>query len=256
MSANTEALRVDADSQAPRGIGGAVVVSFQLYVELTGRLLLALVLCGLVGVQRALSGKAAGVRTHIMVGLGAALMTIVSAYAFPGWPTDASRDPTRIAAQIVSGIGFIGGGMILKTGLTVRGLTTAASIWAVAGVGMAVGSGLAPLAIVTTGILLITLSVLGRLENKLPERHRTHWTLSFSLPDPAHLHDIHMELKTRCSGIHLIGFDTVPGGTGAIVTFELSSATRFDVVQASSTITAQGAEGLRWKADSYGEDLT
>ncbi len=231
-------------------------MSFQLYADLTGRLLLALVLCGSVGVQRAISGKAAGVRTHIMVGVGAALMTVVSAYAFPGWPVGASRDPTRIAAQIVTGIGFIGGGMILKDGLTVRGLTTAASIWAVAGVGMAVGSGLIPLAIITTGVLLVTLSGLGRLENKLPQRRRTHWILTFSLPDPASLHEIHLGLKAVCTSIHLIGFETVPDRVGATVTFELSSATRFDVVQASNTLTARGAAGLHWKADAYGEDLT
>jgi putative Mg2+ transporter-C (MgtC) family protein len=231
-------------------------VSFQLYAELTGRLFLALILCGLVGVQRAVSGKAAGVRTHIMVGIGSALITIVSAYAFPGWPAGASRDPTRIAAQIVSGIGFIGGGMILKDKLTVRGLTTAASIWAVAGVGMAAGSGLAPLAIVTTGILLVTLSLLGKLENRLPQRSRTHWILTFSLPDSATLHDIYQGLKALCTGIHLIGFETAPGQIGTVVTFELSSATHFDVVQASNALKAQGAANICWKADSYGEELT
>jgi hypothetical protein len=93
------------------------------------------------------------------------------------------------------------------------------------------------------------------LENKLPARHRTHWILTFTLPDPGRLHAIHQGLKPRCTGIQLIGFDTVPGGTGAVVTLELSSATRFDVVQASSDLTAQGADSLRWKADAYGEDL-
>jgi hypothetical protein len=114
---------------------------------------------------------------------------------------------------------------------------------------------LVPLALITTGILLVTLSVLGRLENKLPQRSRTRWILTFSLPDPARLHEIHLGLKARCTDIHLVGFDTPSGGTGAVVTFELSSAARFDVVQASSALTAQGADGLRWKADSYGEEL-
>jgi putative Mg2+ transporter-C (MgtC) family protein len=231
-------------------------MSFQLYVELTGRLLLALVLCGAIGVQRTLSGKEAGLRTHILVGAGAALITMVSAYAFPGWPTGASRDPTRVAAQIVSGIGFIGGGMILKEGLTVRGLTTAAGIWAVAGVGMAAGSGLAPLAIITTVLLLLTLSVLSPLENKLPERHRTHWILTFSVADPARLHDVHQALKKHCPSIHLIAFETPPDGSGVVVTYELSPAIRFDVVHTSSELIAQGASAPCWKADSYGEDLS
>ncbi|MGH2346086.1 MAG: MgtC/SapB family protein, partial [Chloroflexota bacterium] len=201
-------------------------------------------------------GKAAGVRTHILVGAGAALMTIVSAYAFPGWPAGASRDPTRVAAQIVSGIGFIGGGMILKEGLTVRGLTTAAGIWAAAGVGMAAGSGLEPLAVIATALLLLTLSVLGPLENKLPERRRTHWILTFSVADPARLHDIHQALKKHCPSIHLVGFETPTGGPGVIVTFDLSSATRFDVVHTSSELIAHGAEAPCWKADSYGEELS
>ncbi|MGH2410377.1 MAG: MgtC/SapB family protein [Chloroflexota bacterium] len=241
---------------AKRGERGVEAVSFDLYVELAGRLVITLVLCGAIGAQREVSGKAAGVRTHIMVGVGSALLTVVSAYAFPGWPHVSGRDPTSIAAQIVSGIGFIGGGMILKEGLTVRGLTTAASLWAVAGVGMAAGSGLVPLAIIATALLLITLSVIGRLESLLPRRRRTHWILSFSLPDLGRLPDIHQGLKERCSSIRLVGFETAGDGAGTRVTFELASGAHFDVISASKTLVEQGASGPQWKADSYGEELS
>jgi putative Mg2+ transporter-C (MgtC) family protein len=231
-------------------------MSFDLYVELAGRLVITLVLCGAIGVQREVSGKAAGVRTHILVGVGSALFTVVSAYAFPGWPPVSGRDPTRVAAQIVSGIGFIGGGMILKEGLSVRGLTTAASLWAVAGVGMAAGSGLVPLAMVATGLLLITLSVIGKLESLLPQRKRTHWILSFTLTDLGRLQDIHQGLKDRCPTIRLVGFETAGAGEGTRVTFELASGPRFDVVSASKTLIEVGAVGPHWKADSYGEELS
>src|SRR5690348_5850589 len=100
--------------------------------EIVVRLLAALLLCGAVGLQRALTGKAAGMRTHILVGVGAALFTLVSGYAFRTSPSNTDR----IAAQIVSGIGFIGGGAILKERGSIRGLTTAAGLWAAAALGM------------------------------------------------------------------------------------------------------------------------
>ncbi|HXT35852.1 MAG TPA: MgtC/SapB family protein [Chloroflexota bacterium] len=243
----------DGAKHAERGVEA---VSFNLYVELTGRLVITLILCGAIGVQREVSGKAAGVRTHILVGVGSALLTVVSAYAFPGWPQVNGRDPTRVAAQIVSGIGFIGGGMILKEGLTVRGLTTAASLWAVAGVGMAAGSGLVPLACIATVLLLITLSVIGRLEDLLPQRKRAHWILSFTLTDLGKLQDIRRDLKDRCPSIRLVGLETAGDGEGTRVTVELVSGPRFDVVTASKTLAEAGAVQPHWKADSYGEELS
>ena len=107
--------------------------------------MLALVLGGLIGLERELSDHPAGLRTHIGVCMGAALFGIVSGYGFVGF--DASRsqtnyqvDPTRVASNIVTGVGFLGGGAILKHGATVRGLTTAASLWVTA----AIGPGLRP----------------------------------------------------------------------------------------------------------------
>src|SRR5436309_13352353 len=101
--------------------------------ELILRLALTVALCGAIGLEREARAQAAGLRTHILVGLGAALFTLVSAYGFDDAP-GSSPDPTRIAAQIVTGIGFLGAGTIIRQGLTVRGLTTAATLWVVAAV--------------------------------------------------------------------------------------------------------------------------
>jgi putative Mg2+ transporter-C (MgtC) family protein len=230
------------------------MISTDVYIQMGIRLVVTLVLCGMVGLQRALAGKAAGVRTHIMVGVGSALMTLASAYAFPGWPGPA-HDPTRIAAQIVSGIGFIGGGMILKDGNSVRGLTTAASLWAVAGIGIAVGADLIPLAVMATILMLATLSLLGRVDTLIPQQRRTIWQLSFNLADTEKLHGIYALLKTHCPVLHLIGYETSEAGGLARVSFELATPRHFDIVQASALLAAHGAAEPRWKADSFGEEL-
>jgi putative Mg2+ transporter-C (MgtC) family protein len=124
-------------------------------LELLGRLLLAAVLGGAIGAERELNDQAAGLRTHMLLTIGACLFTLVSAYGFGAGP----RDPSRLAAQIVTGIGFLGGGAIVRHGLTVKGLTTAASIWATASVGVAVGAGQYLLGV--GGAVLVTVTLLG-----------------------------------------------------------------------------------------------
>lgn len=122
----------------------------QGWVQL-GELLLALVLSAAIGLERGLRNKSAGLRTHTLVGLGAALFMLVSKYGFENVPGEhVSFDPSRVAAQIVSGIGFIGGGLIFVRRDAVRGLTTAAVVWVTAAVGMAAGGGLWLLAVAVT----------------------------------------------------------------------------------------------------------
>ena len=144
-------------------------LSLGTQLELTLRLIVALVLGAVIGVERELQRMPAGFRTHALVALGSAIFTIVSAYAFTG----SLSDPTRIAAQIVSGVGFLGGGAILHYGGTVRGLTTAASLWAVAAVGMASGAGLFVVAIVSTVLVIVALEVFQRLERTARRRFNT-----------------------------------------------------------------------------------
>ena len=130
--------------------------------EVIVKIFLACLLCGLIGLERQWRQKAAGFRTHLLVGLGSTMFTLVSIHGFAG------PDPSRVAAQIVSGIGFIGGGAILRHGLSVRGVTTAATLWLVAAIGMSVAVGWYEPALVSTGVALLTLILLTNMEAYLP----------------------------------------------------------------------------------------
>ena len=143
-------------------------LSLETQLDLALRLTVGLVLGALIGFERELQRQPAGFRTHSLVSLGAALFTVISAYGFSG---DAV-DPTRIAAQIVSGIGFIGAGTILQHRGHIRGLTTAASLWSVAAIGTAAGAGLYIVAIVGTLLILVVLSILDRIETFARRRLR------------------------------------------------------------------------------------
>jgi putative Mg2+ transporter-C (MgtC) family protein len=125
------------------------------------RLALAAVLGGAIGIEREIREREAGLRTHLLVSVGSALFTIVSAYGFHAFLASGESvvqaDPTRIAAQIVTGIGFLGAGAIIRQGFSVRGLTTAATLWVVAAVGLAAGAGYYSAAIMTTALVLIAL---------------------------------------------------------------------------------------------------
>ncbi|MCA1587903.1 MAG: MgtC/SapB family protein, partial [Chloroflexi bacterium] len=135
-------------------------LTLETQLDLALRLTVGLVLGAIIGFERELQRQPAGFRTHSLVSLGAALFTVVSAFGFSGDLVD----PTRIAAQIVSGIGFIGAGTILQHRGHIRGLTTAASLWSVAAIGTAAGAGLYVVAIVGTLLILVVLSILDRVE--------------------------------------------------------------------------------------------
>lgn len=133
-------------------------------------LLASFVLCSLIGFERQFRQKSAGYRTHVLVGIGTCAFTLVSAYGFAGvLDSDVQLDPSRIAAQIVSGIGFLGAGVIFKGRNVVRGLTTAATIWVCAAVGMACGAGMLALATMLTALHLITLFVMAPLIRRIPD---------------------------------------------------------------------------------------
>lgn len=136
-------------------------------MDMVGRLLLAAALGSLIGAERERLAWTAGIRTHMLVYVGACLLMIVSAHGFENAKgmSHVVLDPSRIAAQVVSGVGFLGAGSILLRGNSIRGLTTAASIWAVAALGLATGGGLYTAATVTTVIILIILAGLKPLED-------------------------------------------------------------------------------------------
>ena len=128
------------------------------------RLIFAAILSGAVGFEREFHGRAAGFRTHILLCVGSTLIMLTSMHIFDLYSSKISPDPARIAAGVITGIGFLGAGTIMHSKSTVRGLTTAASLWVVAGIGLAVGSGFYFGSIVTTALTIVTLMFFSRLE--------------------------------------------------------------------------------------------
>jgi putative Mg2+ transporter-C (MgtC) family protein len=179
--------------------------------ELALRLGLAAALGAAIGLERELREREAGLRTHLLVSLGAALFTLVSAYGWTEWrfstPEGIVFDPTRISAQIVTGVGFLGAGAIIRQGLTVRGLTTAATLWAVAAIGMAVGAGYYSAAVLTTAVVLISLWPLRVLAYRLFIRVRPEERpLEIELPSGASAQPVLAaveELGVEVESLHL-----------------------------------------------------
>src|SRR5580658_10049157 len=170
--------------------------------ELVARLLLAAVLGSAVGWERERLQWAAGLRTHMLVAVGSCLMIIVSAYGFSAvLGPRVILDPSRVAAQVVTGVGFLGAGSIILRNEAIKGLTTAASIWAVAGVGLAAGAGLYSAAVVTTAIILIILAGLKPLE----ERYRAART------------NLELQIKARRGGLSLGLLERALGGRASRV---------------------------------------
>ena len=132
--------------------------------EVCLRLVLSCIMGGIIGYERQMRHKSAGLRTNMLVALGACLIMLLSQALYDNVEGKTNADPARLAAQVVSGIGFLGAGAIMKEGLTVTGLTTAATLWVVAGVGLAVGAGFYLGAGVTTGVVFLILWNLSRLD--------------------------------------------------------------------------------------------
>lgn len=147
-------------------------MEYELVITL--RLLLAALLGGLIGLERESLNKSAGLRTHILVCLGSCLIMITSIEIFETVGHGTIGDPARIAAQVVSGIGFLGAGTIMRSGFGIKGLTTAASLWLVAAIGLAVGVGSYAAAIICTTIVFVILVYMPRLEKRVksPQRYK------------------------------------------------------------------------------------
>ena len=179
------------------------------------RLVVATVLSAVVGMERERLERAAGLRTHAMVGLGAALFMVLSSFGFQdilGTP-NVVLDPSRIAAQIVSGIGFLGAGLIIFQREEVRGLTTAASIWVVAAIGAAAGAGLFVIAVITAVLALLVLAGLRPVENRFFHHRHSH-ELSLLLERGVGSL-VAIESAVEAVGQHLDRVVVVPGQAGA-----------------------------------------
>lgn len=171
-------------------------------IQISLRLIIAMLLGGIIGLEREYRSKDAGFRTHFLVALGAALFTVVSQYGF----IDGVKDTSRVAAQVVSGIGFLGAGLIVFQKNVVRGLTTAAGLWVTAAIGMACGVGMFATAVIAAVLILVGLEVLNKY---IPQVGTTNLQVSFSSPSHEsakrvveqiknHSQEVsHFELRTR-----------------------------------------------------------
>lgn len=164
--------------------------------DLAVRILVASVLGAAIGFEREVHGHPAGMRTHLLVGLGSGLFTVLSIFGFPPEQNGAT-DTSRVAAQIVSGIGFLGAGAIIKEGFSVRGLTTAASLWATAAVGMGAGAAQHILAIVATAIILVSLWPLRRVADRIHGLQKDRRMLEIRVADRRSVAEIAHVLTER-----------------------------------------------------------
>ncbi|MBR6805252.1 MAG: MgtC/SapB family protein [Bacteroidaceae bacterium] len=183
------------------------------------RLVVAGILGVLIGLEREYRAKEAGYRTHFLVAVGSALLMIVSQHGFDGMlgKEGVGLDPSRIAAQIVTGIGFIGAGTIILNRQIVRGLTTAAGIWATAGIGMCAGAGMYALAISATVLTLIGLELLSRLFKNLGMK-------SFIIEFSTHNKDIPKIISSSLTKgeFMVVSYQMDERGTGDTATFDVT----------------------------------
>lgn len=201
--------------------------------DLTLRLAMATILGSLVGLERERLDRAAGLRTHALVSVASALMMIVSTYGFPLPPdgVDGVFDPGRIAAQVVSGIGFLGAGVIIFRDNTVRGLTTAATLWAVAGVGLAAGGGLYVAAVVATAFMLLIQAGLKPLERRFFTKHARMHRVVLEIERGADvLEGIQFATNETPARLRSMEFDHAAGGSLDTIELTLMAERQQDIL--------------------------
>ena len=208
------------------------------------RLGTAAVLGSLIGLERQRLDKAAGLRTHMLVSVGSALVMIVSAYGFEEvlQPGRVVLDPSRVAAQVVSGIGFLGAGLILRRNQSVHGLTTAASVWAVAAIGLAAGGGLYLAATAATVLMLTILAAIKPLEDRLFGRGR-HRTIRLITTEKLAVTDL--ESLLRRHGFDLVGLRVASGERPGEREVELTCGGVTEAKLPAVLETLKGVEGVR-----------
>jgi putative Mg2+ transporter-C (MgtC) family protein len=215
------------------------------------RLTLAALLGGAVGFEREIREREAGLRTHLLVSVGSALFTLVSAYAWSDWSFSTPRgivfDPTRIAAQIVTGIGFLGAGAIIRQGLSVRGLTTAAGLWVVAAIGMAVGAGYYSAALIATGIVLVGLGPFRWLEGgaALARFRRAGGALEIDLTPEHPISDVLAVVDARRVRLSRVEFADDDAGRHLRLELDLPLGSAEERL-VDDLAAIEGVRGVRW----------
>lgn len=213
--------------------------------EIALRLVAATVLAGAVGLDRERHRSAAGLRTHALVGMSSCLLMIASAFGFAdilGTP-GVGLDPSRIAAQIVTGIGFLGAGTIIAHGDSVRGLTTAASIWAVAALGIAVGGGMYRAAVFGTVLALILLLVMRPIEQRLDKRWRKQSVCA--LYDPMLVSPEVVLGALRRANLNVVGLSVESQGDSGKDQIEVTLSQSGDAVLANALQIIAQLEGVQ-----------
>ena len=221
------------------------------WLDIIVRLTMAGVLGGAIGLERELREREAGLRTHLLVSVGSALFFLVSAYAWTDWTFSQRQgltfDPTRIAAQIVSGIGFLGAGAIIRQGLSVRGLTTAATLWLVAAIGMASGAGYWEAAVVATAGAILTLWPLRLVAFRLVQRLRPEdeQRLVVQLESGSGAAPVLSALEDLHGRVSQFQLTDQGGGRELVLTVEFPTRVGASVVAASLAELEQ-VTGVRW----------
>lgn len=219
------------------------------YWETAFRLFMAAVLGGLIGWERERDAHPAGFRTHILVCLGSALIMLISIYGFSDFIKEENvrADPARLAAQVVSGIGFLGAGTILRHGLTVSGLTTAASLWVVAGIGLAVGAGYMFGAVLTTILTLVSLELLNRMERLVVGRRRLAKIVVTVKDEPGKLGELASVLREIGAGIRKVTIDEEDPGDGRIkISFTIRLSEEISTTRIVEEVRrVKGVKGVR-----------
>ncbi|SDO40208.1 putative Mg2+ transporter-C (MgtC) family protein [Paenibacillus sp. yr247] len=214
-------------------------------VEYSLRILLALLCGGLIGFEREWSRHAAGFRTHILVCLGSAALMLLSIYGFSQFVAEANvrLDPTRLAAQVISGIGFLGAGAIMRNGNVITGLTTAASIWIVAAIGLCLGAGFYYVASLSTALVLISLFVFSKWERKLLHRRSHHEVVIHVVYNSGIIEDImniFQEQKVQVVGMEMKEASHSIGEQGMELRFRLKSSSLEQIIKAIARIGVRG----------------
>ena len=206
------------------------------------RLLIAAVLGSVIGMEREKKAWAPGLRTHMLVSVGACLFMIVSAFGFSDilGTRNVILDPSRIAAQVVSGIGFLGAGSILLRGEVVRGLTTAASLWSVAAIGLAVGGGLYVEAVAATLVIVIILAGIKPLEERFQQRHKSHELVIEAEPGQMTLPALEAALGYRARRI--TRYVATPGEDGDRVAITLTRLSPREVGEVEALLRGYSGE--------------
>jgi len=200
------------------------------------RLIVAFIAGMLIGIEREAHSQPAGMRTHILITIGSALAMLLSIYIPQSYPGFQNGDPGRIAAQVVSGIGFLGAGAILRFGVNVRGLTTAASVWAMAVIGLAIGAGMYAVSFMALVIILFSLSVMDSFEKHL-FRNRLFKRIDITLKKKStDIRALESTLKGLNIKVQSVDISKNTGDTNDRVVFYVFILEKMDIALLSETL--------------------